>query len=116
MPIVRFDEIGIPSGHRDLLVWRISSYLPRNVRGVKPDLLLARIQRGDITNLNYDDLERLAQERGFGKSAVGIVTGSSPTRICPNSSISRSGVGRTSATAQAGGGPARRYGLSLEER
>ncbi len=30
---------------------------------MKPDL--ARIQRGDITNLSYDDLVRLAQELGF---------------------------------------------------
>jgi len=32
---------------------------------VKPDLLLVRIQRGDITNVSFDDLVHLVQALGF---------------------------------------------------
>jgi predicted RNA binding protein YcfA (HicA-like mRNA interferase family) len=53
------------SGRRDLLTWRNLSYPLRNVRGVKPDLLLARIRHGDITNVSFDDLVRLVQALGF---------------------------------------------------
>lgn len=41
------------------------SYLLRTVRDVKPDLLLARIRRGDITNVSFGDLVRLVEARGF---------------------------------------------------
>jgi predicted RNA binding protein YcfA (HicA-like mRNA interferase family) len=55
----------VPPGRSDLLAWPILPYLLRNVRGVKPDLLLARIRRGDITNVSFDDLVRLVQALGF---------------------------------------------------
>jgi len=41
------------------------SYLLRTVRDVKPDLLLARIRRGDITNVSFGDLVRLVEALGF---------------------------------------------------
>ena len=48
-------------------VWRgrTLSYLLRIVRDVKPGLLLARIRRGDITNVDFDDLVRLVEALGF---------------------------------------------------
>jgi predicted RNA binding protein YcfA (HicA-like mRNA interferase family) len=52
---------GVLSDRRDLLAWRILSYPLRNVRGVKP----ARVWRGDITNVSFDDLVRLVQALGF---------------------------------------------------
>jgi predicted RNA binding protein YcfA (HicA-like mRNA interferase family) len=53
------------SDRRDLLAWRILSYPLRSVHSVKPDLLLARIRRGDITNVSFEDLVRLVQALGF---------------------------------------------------
>ncbi len=41
------------------------SYLLRTVRDVKPDLLLARIRRDDITNVSFGDLVRLVEALGF---------------------------------------------------
>lgn len=32
---------------------------------MKPDLLLARIRRGDLTNVSFDDLVRLVEALGF---------------------------------------------------
>jgi hypothetical protein len=61
------------SDRRDLLAWRILSYPLRNVRGVQP----ARIWRGDITNVSFDDLVRLVQAV---KSAAGVAIGFSRTR------------------------------------
>lgn len=49
----------------DLLTWRNLPYFLRNARGVKPDLLLARIRRGDSTDVSFDDLVRLVQALGF---------------------------------------------------
>jgi hypothetical protein len=47
------------------LAWRILSYPLRNVRGVQLDLLLARVRRGDSTNVSFDDLVRLGQALDF---------------------------------------------------
>jgi hypothetical protein len=41
------------------------SYPLRSVHDVKPDLLLARIRRGDITNVSFDDLVRLVEALAF---------------------------------------------------
>lgn len=56
----------IPPGHCALLgegaLCRTSSVSSGDV---KPDLLVARIRRGDITNVDFDDLVRLVEALGF---------------------------------------------------
>lgn len=41
------------------------SGLPRSVHSVKPDSVLARIRRGDASNVTFADLVRLVEALGF---------------------------------------------------
>jgi predicted RNA binding protein YcfA (HicA-like mRNA interferase family) len=92
------------------------SYLLRSVRDVKPDLLLARIRRGDITNVSFDDLVRLVEALGFrevgGRGSHRVFAHPDVSELV-NLQVERGQAKRYQVRQVAG--LIRRYGWSLED-
>jgi predicted RNA binding protein YcfA (HicA-like mRNA interferase family) len=83
---------------------------------VKPDLLLVRIRRGDITNVSFDDLVRLVLALGFrevgGKGSHRVFAHPGVTELV-NLQAERGQAKRYQVRQVAG--LVRRYDLSLED-
>ncbi len=83
---------------------------------VKPDLLLVRIRRGDITNVTFDDLVRLVQALGFrevgGKGSHRVFAHPDVVELV-NLQAERGQAERYQVSQVAG--LVRRYDLSLED-
>jgi predicted RNA binding protein YcfA (HicA-like mRNA interferase family) len=82
---------------------------------VKPDLLLARIRRGDVTNVSFDDLVRLVLALGFrevgGRDSHRVFAHPGVAELI-NLQVERGQAKRYQVRQVAG---LRRYDLSVEE-